>query len=120
MRPAILTLADAPWIFRMVTPAGREVRTSRWNGRRDFAHLLPTDVARWVGGDKIAVVQVNSPVGVNRRSSVNLTHRFAQDFDGIIHWARDTETFQSILKSFLRLDIESVGPPGPARMLDIP
>lgn len=29
----------------------------------------------------------------------------------MIHWARDTETFQSILKSFIRLDLESVGPP---------
>jgi len=29
----------------------------------------------------------------------------------VIHWARDTETFQSILKSFIRLDLESVSPP---------
>lgn len=65
---------------------------------------------RWVGGDKIAIVQVDSPVGVNRRSSVDLTHRLAKDFDGVIHWARDTETFQSILKSFIRLDLDSISP----------
>ena len=45
------------------------------------------------------------------RSSLDLTHRLAKDFDGIIHWARDTETYQSIVKSFVRLDLESVGPP---------
>lgn len=65
---------------------------------------------RWVDGEKIAIVQVDSPVGINRRSSLDLTHKFARDFDGIIHWARDTETFQSILKSFIRLDLESVSP----------
>ena len=42
---------------------------------------------------------------------LDLTHRLAKDFDGVIHWGRDTETFQSILKSFIRLDLESVGPP---------
>jgi hypothetical protein len=56
-------------------------------------------------------VQVDSPVGINRRSSLDLTHRLAKDFDGVIHWARDTETFQSILKSFIRLDLESISPP---------
>jgi hypothetical protein len=29
----------------------------------------------------------------------------------VFHWARDSETYQSILKSFVRLDLESVGPP---------
>jgi len=66
---------------------------------------------RWVGGDKIAIVQVDSPVGVNRRSSLDLTHWLAKDFDGVIHWARDTKTYQSILKSFIRLDLDSVAPP---------
>lgn len=66
---------------------------------------------RWVGGDKIAVVQVDRPVGVDRRSSLDLTHMLAKSFDGVIHWARDTETFQSILKSFIRLDLESASPP---------
>ena len=63
------------------------------------------------GGDKIAIVQVDSPVGVNRRSSLDLTHRLSKDFDGIIYWARDTEMYQSIIKSFVRLDLETVGPP---------
>jgi hypothetical protein len=103
--------ADAPWIFRLATPAGKVIRTAVWNGRRNYAHEFPEDIVRWVGGDKIAIVQVDSPVGVNRRSSLDLTHRLAKDFDAVIHWARDTETFQSILKSFIRLDLESVGPP---------
>jgi hypothetical protein len=64
-----------------------------------------------VGGERIAIVQVDSPVGVNRRSSLDLTHRLASDFDGVVHWARDTVTFQSIVRSFVRLDLESVSPP---------
>ncbi|RJG55979.1 hypothetical protein D0Z70_08095 [Sphingobium terrigena] len=102
---------DSPWIFRITTPIGKTIRTAVWDGRRNYAHEMPADVVRWVGGDKIAIVQVESPVGVNRRSSLNLTHLLAKDFDGVIHWARDSETFQSILKSFIRLDLDSVSPP---------
>ena len=102
---------DTPWIFRLATPAGKVIRTAVWNGRHNYAHEFPKDIVRWVGGEKIAIVQVDSPVGVNLRSSLNLTHFLATDFDGVIHWARDTETFQSILKSFIRLDLESVSPP---------
>lgn len=106
-----VTQEDSPWIFRIATPAGKVIRTAVWDGRRNYAHEFPEDITRWVGGDKIAIVQVDSPVGVNRRSSLDLTHYLARDFDGVIHWARDTETFQSILKSFVRLDLESVSPP---------
>jgi hypothetical protein len=104
-------LEDIPWIFRVATPEGKVIRTAVWNGRRDYAHELPEDIVRWVGGEKIAIAQVDKPVGINLRSSLNLTHFLAKDFDGVIHWARDTETFQSILKSFIRLDLESVSPP---------
>lgn len=102
---------DTPWIFRLATPEGKVIRTAVWNGRRDYAHEFPEDIVRWVGGEKIAIVQVDSSVGVNLRSSLKLTHFLAKDFDGVIHWARDTETFQSILKSFIRLDLESISPP---------
>ena len=105
------TQEDVPWTFRVVTPTGKIVRTAVWDGRRDYAHQLPTDVVRWVGGDRVAIVQVDRPVGVNRRSSLQLTHTLAAEFDGVIHWARDTETFQSIVKSFIRLDLESVNAP---------
>jgi hypothetical protein len=106
-----VTQEDAPWIFRVRAPAGKVIRTAVWDGRRNYAHEFPDDIVRWVGGDKIAVVQVDTPVGINRRSSLDLTHKMAKDFDGVIHWARDTETFQSILKSFIRLDLESISPP---------
>jgi hypothetical protein len=102
---------DSPWIFRVVTPEGKELRTAVWNGRRNYEHEFPADIIRWVGGDRIAIVQVHSPVGVNLRSSLNLTIRLANNYDGVIHWARDTETFQSIIKSFVRLDFESASPP---------
>lgn len=102
---------DAPWIFRVGTPSGKVVRAAVWDGRRDYLHDFERDIVRQVGGDRIAIVQVHSPVGVNRRSALQLTHRLAKDFDGVIHWARDTETFQSILRSFVGLDIATVGPP---------
>jgi hypothetical protein len=102
---------DSPWIFRVVTPEGKEMRTAVWNGRRNYEHEYPIEIIRWVGGDRIAIVQVNSPVGVNLRSSVELTNRLSKDHDRVILWARDTETFQSILKSFVRLDFENVSPP---------
>lgn len=105
-----IALQDCPWIFRFVTPTGKNIRIGVWNGRRDYAHEFPEEITRWVGGNKIAIVQVDRPVGVNRRSSLDLTHRLAHEFDGVIHWARDTKTFQSILKSFIRLDLESIGP----------
>ena len=97
--------------LRAGTPSGKVIRTAVWDGRRNHVHELPDDIVQWVGGDRIAIVQVDSPVGVNRRSSLDLTHKLSFDFDGVIHRARDTETFQSILKSFIRLDLDSVGPP---------
>lgn len=102
---------DSPWIFRVGTPAGKDIRAAVWNGRRDYHHDMPEGIERWVGGDRIAIVQVDSPVGINRRSSLDLTHKLAKEFDGVIHWARDTETFHSILRSFIRLDLESAQPP---------
>ena len=102
---------DSPWIFRVVTPEGKVLRTAVWNGRRNYEHEFPEDIIRWVGGDRIAIVQVHSPVGVNLRSSLQLTLRLSSEHDGVIHWARDTETFQSIIKSFVRLNLETVSPP---------
>lgn len=102
---------DSPWIFRVITAEGKEMRTAVWNGRHNYEHEFPEDIIRWVGGDRIAIVQVHSPVGVNLRSSLQLTMRLSKDQDGVIHWARDTETFQSIIKSLVRLDLETVSPP---------
>jgi hypothetical protein len=106
-----LNAEDVPWVFRFTTPAGKVIRVAAWNGRRDYAHEFPEDVLRWVGGARVAIVQVEKPVGVDGRSSLKLTHWLAQEFDAVIHWARDTETFDSILKSFIRLDLDSVAPP---------
>ena len=87
------------------------MRTAVWIGRCNYEHEFPADIIRWVGGDRIGIVQVHSPAGLNMRSSLQLTMRLSNDHDGVIHWARDTETFQSIIKSFVRLDLETVSPP---------
>ena len=102
---------DAPWVFKMGTPAGRQLRAAVWDGRRDYAHEMPEDIAAHVGGDRIAIVQVDRPVGADGRSALRLTHALARDHDGVVLWARDTETFQSILTSFIRLDIPSAARP---------
>ena len=95
-------IEEVPWIFRIITPSRKEIRTAVWNGRRDYQHQPPDDIPNWVGGDRIAIVQVDSPVGRNRRSSMALTNHLATEFDGVVHWARDSETFESIIKSFIR------------------
>jgi hypothetical protein len=100
-----------PWVFRVVMPSGKVVHTAVWNGRRNYAHEIPENIVEWVGGGKIVIVQVDKPVGVNGRSSLKLTHVLSADFDGVIHWARDTETYESIVRSFARLDLESVASP---------
>jgi hypothetical protein len=64
-----------------------------------------------LAGDRIAIEQVDKPVGVNGRSSLELTHTLAQQFAGVVQWARDTEAFDSILRSFIRFDVESVALP---------
>lgn len=70
---------DSSWIFRLATPAGKVIHTAVWNGRRNYAHEFPENIVRWVGGDRIAIVQVDSPVGVNRRSSLDLTLQLHSD-----------------------------------------
>jgi hypothetical protein len=60
---------------------------------------------------KISIVQVQCPVGVNRRSSLDLMMWLSKNHYGVIHWARETETFQSIVKTFVRLIFESVSSP---------
>lgn len=106
-------IEEIPWIFRIMTPSRKEIRTAVWDGRRDYQHQLPDDIAEWVGGDRIAIVQLDSPVGINRRYSMTLTNHLATEFDGVVHWARDSETFESIIKSFVRLDLETVSAPVP-------
>ena len=102
---------DAPWVFQVGTPAGKQLRAAVWDGRRDYAHEMPEDIAAHVGGNRIAIVQLGRPVGTDRRSALRLTHALARDHDGVVLWARDTETFQSILHSFIRLDIPSAARP---------
>ncbi|MBP2229694.1 hypothetical protein J2847_002993 [Azospirillum agricola] len=101
---------EQPWIFGL--PCGdRTIRLTVWNGRKDFIHEFPTDIVDLVGGDRIAIVQVGSPVGVNGRSSVALSRHFSDRFDGIVHWARDTETYRSIIRELVLADIPSVSRP---------
>jgi hypothetical protein len=102
---------EQPWIFEMKASNGKTLHMTAWNGRKDFAHELPSDIINRVGGDRIAVVQVDSPVGVDGRSSVALSDALADDVDGIVHWARDTATYQSILKDFIGADLPSAMPP---------
>ena len=102
---------EQPWIFELKASTGKVLRLTAWNGRKVFIHEFPSDIINLVGGNRIAIVQVGSPVGVGGRSSVALSDVLAKDFDGIVHWARDTETYQSILRELVLANLPSVSPP---------
>lgn len=85
-------------LFSVPTPGGKAVRAGVWNGLRDYSQIPPTEIGGLVGGPKLTIVQVARPTnGFEGRSSLALTHALAADFDGVIHWARDTKTFLSIV-----------------------
>jgi hypothetical protein len=89
---------DCP-IFEFTGAAGELALLAIWDGKKNFSNEFPTDIINLVGGDKIAVVQVSKPVGRNGRSAVALSDVIVScGFRGIIHWARDTETYHSIMK----------------------
>jgi hypothetical protein len=110
---------DSPWIFQVVTPEGKTLRTAVWNGRRNYEHEFPEDIIRWVGGDRIAIVQVHSPVGVNLRSSLQLTMRLSKEHDGVIHGHAIRKPFNpssnrsldSIWKPLARRNFPKIGSP---------
>jgi len=89
-----------------IKSGNREVRLTVWDGQQDYAGLMPAGVIAVVGGNRIAVVQINSPTGgVGGRSSLKLSEMLGKDkkgfrFDGIVHWARDTATYRSIITEF--------------------
>ncbi len=62
---------------------------------------MSTDIIHLVGGDKIAIVQLGKPVGRNGRSSIEVSEVLVGlGFQGIILWARGTETYHSIIQEF--------------------
>ncbi len=104
-------LPDCP-VFRFTGAAGEPARLTAWDGRDNFANEFPINIINLVGGAKIAVVQVSTPVGCNGRSSVALSDVFAgMGFRGIIHWARDTATYRSIIREFEERHLERARPP---------
>jgi hypothetical protein len=85
-------------LFLITTPEGEAVRTGVWNGRRDYSNLQPNELLDRVGGKQMTLVQVGRPTnGFEGRSSVDLTHAIAETSDNVVHWARDTRTFRSIV-----------------------
>jgi hypothetical protein len=103
---------EDPWVFGLEASNGAKARVTVWNGRDDFIHEFPTEkIVRLVGGSKIAVAQVGSPL-VGGRSSLKVSDMLAQaGYEGIIHWARDTATYQSVLKEFVGANLPTVLPP---------
>lgn len=88
--------------FRLfeISIKGRKVRTGVWNGREDYSNIPgPEQLDNLVGGPKLIIVQVNRPTnGFEGRSSLELTKVMAKDADSIVHWAKNTKTFNSIVK----------------------
>jgi hypothetical protein len=102
---------ELPPVFEMRASNGKYVRLTVWNGRKNFIHEIPPYIIRLVGGDKIALIQVGHPVGIDGRSSVALTDSLAEFVDGVVHWARDSKTYQSIVRDLILADVSSALPP---------
>jgi hypothetical protein len=94
-------IADVDFrLFLITAPDGKRVRTGVWNGRRDYSNQPSNELLDLVGGPHLHLVQVGRPTnGFEGRSSVELTHVIAKTGDGVsvVHWARDTKTFRSIV-----------------------
>jgi hypothetical protein len=100
-------------VFLFTRNSGQQSRIAVWNGRKNFSHnMSPLEIDKMMDGKRIAIVQVGSPVGVNGRSSMALTKVILLedelDIDGIIHWARDTETYQSIIDELSKSGLSMV------------
>ncbi len=102
---------DCP-TFEFTGAAGESAMVAVWNGKKNFSNEFPTDIINLIGGDKIAVVQVSKPVGRNGRSSIALSDvLIGCGVNGIIHWARDTETYNSIMTEFEQRRLRRGKPP---------
>jgi hypothetical protein len=87
--------------FRLfaIPVSGKTIRTGVWNGRRDYSHAPSPEQLGVAGGPELVVVQVNRPTnGFEGRSSLALTEALAPKADSIVHWAKDTKTFNSIFE----------------------
>ncbi len=103
---------EVPWIFRFRDARGQGGAHNRLELYRRITHMnfRRTSCDGWAV-TRLPLFRLIAQWVSTARSSLDLTHLLAKDFDAVIHWARDTETYQSIIKSFVRLDLESVGPP---------
>ncbi len=102
---------DCP-VFAFSGAAGEIALLTAWDGRANFSEEIPIDIINLVGGDKIALVQVSKPVGRNGRSAIALSDLLVScGFSGIIHWARDTETYHSIVQELEQRHLRRGDPP---------
>lgn len=105
--------AECP-IFEFTGAAGEWAVITVWDGKDNFSAEFPTDIINRLGADKIAVVQVGKPVGRNGRSAISLSDVLVScGFGGILQWARDTETYQSIMQEIERRRLVPADPSHP-------
>jgi hypothetical protein len=84
----------------LIPVEGKVMRVGVWDGRKDYSNIFtPEDLDRTVGGPKMVVVQVGRPTnGFEGRSSLELTKAMALEVDSVVHWAKNTKTFNSIVE----------------------
>jgi hypothetical protein len=91
-------IADVDFrLFLITAPNGKCVRAGVWNGQRNQP---PNELLDLVGGKRMYLVQVGRPTnGFEGCSSVGLTRTIAEmgESVSVVHWARDTKTFRSIV-----------------------
>ena len=87
--------------FRLfeISISGRKIRTGVWNGRDEYSNIPgPERLEELIGGPRVAIVQVGRPTnGFQGRSSLKVTEVMALQCDSIVHWAKNTKTFNSIV-----------------------
>ena len=78
----------------------KKIRTGVWNGQKDYSNIPgPGELDGLVGGPKLIIVQVGRPTnGIQGRSSLSLTIAMSPQADSIVHWAKNTKTFNSIVE----------------------
>jgi hypothetical protein len=95
--------------FRLfaIPVSGKIIRTGIWNGRHDYSNIPSPEQLDVAGGPELILVQVNRPTnGFEGRSSLALTKALAAKADSIVHWAKDTKTFNSIVEELSKVGSE--------------
>ena len=87
---------------------GKKIRAGVWNGRDEYSNVPgPEQLEGLIGGPRVTIVQVGRPTnGFQGRSSLKVTEVMAPECDSVVHWAKNTKTFNSIVAELSKIGQE--------------